>query len=190
MITKNNLYAMDDKMNLYKLLTTETYSRWDKTYSCTTYQISEKTFKYAQEIEDGEWITGEVATWPVPTYAELKDFLNHNHVFSVKRLLDANGIDYRETNIIGFFCIGTQEDYEGDVIPFAYKITLNGQVDEEVSLFEEFNIKSSIEEIPKSVLQNLYDSFSQPSNHPHNTEKVKRIVLDDVCDVSSDDLPF
>ena len=93
------------------------------------------------------------------------------YIFSVKRLLDANGIDYRETNIIGFFCIGTQEEYEGDVIPFAYKITLNGQVDEEVSLFEEFNIKSSIEEISKSILKNLYDSFSQPSIHPHNTGK-------------------
>lgn len=171
MLKSSNLYAMDDKMNLYKLLTAETYRRWDKTYSRTTYQIAEKTFTYAQDVEDGEWITGEVATWPVPTDKELEYFLNHYYIFSVKRLLDANEIDYRETNIIGFFCIGTQEDYEGDVIPFAYKITLNGQVDEEVSLFEEFNIKSSIEEISKSILKNLYDSFSQPSIHPHNTEK-------------------
>lgn len=190
MMTLNNLYAMDDKMNLYKILTAESYCRWDETYSRTTYQIAEKTFTYEQEVEEGEWITGEVAIWPVPTNAEFEDFLKYNDIFSVKRLLRANGIDCWQTNIIGFFCIGTQEKYEGDVVPFAYKITHNGKVDEDINFFKDFNTKDIVEEIPKSILQKLYDSFTQPTDHLRNAEENKRIISDDFCDVSNDDLPF
>ena len=128
MITFKTVYAMDEKMNLYKILKEDICCSLNETYSRTIYQIAEKTFTFDQNVEEGEWITGEVAIWPVPTNAEFEEFLKYKVNFSVKRLLSANRIDCCQTNIIGFFCIGIQVEKLGDFAPFAYKITHNKRI--------------------------------------------------------------
>lgn len=164
MITLNNVYAMDDKMNLYKILKEDMCCSGDETCIRTIYQIAEKTFTYEQDVEEGEWITGEVAIWPVPTHAEYEEFLKNKDIFSVERLLRVHGIDRLKTNIIGFFCIGIQVENSGDFAPFAYKITHNGKVNEDDSFFKDFKVIANIQEIPKNMLQKLYNSFTQPTS--------------------------
>ena len=59
-----------------------------------------------------------------------------------------------------------------------------------LDFFKDFNVIANIQEIPKNMLQKVYISFTQPSDQPHNEEKVKEIISGDFCGIPSAELPF